>query len=1361
MARANTMMETHASSSATSLVDPQQVVLFVPNARDLLDPFLTRSSISSLSVSYLTHILSFCLPSLITASGNHEDHPKKQAVRLVNRVESVLQQAGFDVERVQVSGQILSSIQSASRAASSDRSPWHTNADERATRSDDQRAWMGQKTSWLSKLGFISSREKERVERRKRHVANCDECQAEDRAQMVGPVGESRQDEGQEIAVSVEKPLKPRILETIFSVEGMFCGSCVNTLTESLSTKPNIIRASVSLLSNSATVVYDSNILSTEAVAEIIEDTGYGVEIVESLQLETENAVRPLGIDAKVKAGVETEKGMAALDRIQEFEEHTLVSTFMVGGMTCSACSSTLSQLLSPNPLIKSHDISVLSASATITHSSLLSTENLIEIVDDAGYDCSLVSSIPLTMATVSSDNGSAARMSNPVEGPKLRTVTVLIEGMFCSQCVKKVNATLAELASSKCIVSFTPTTLKSPSSTIIYSPKPSFTIRQILSTLADLDSEFSSTLVRSVLVSSRARAIQRKEAKQLFTYFALALILAIPTFIVSIVGMVLMPKESAFRMFWMKKAWGGASRGTVILWVLATIVQFGIGKIFYRRAFRPIAARIRSARRRQSKGSTSQPVQVKTISWQTFFSFGSMDLLVAMSTTTAYFSSLAMMIVDITTPRQMKMIDGHMVESEERMMTLFDASVFLIFFILIGRVLEAYAKSRTGDAVALLGTLRPDSALLAIPKESSYRSLKGIDLSTDDGKPHTLSQVVSASTQDTAVATDEKPSTHSSLSFPEPASMGNISTLLIPASHLEIDDIILLQPGSLPPTDGVIVSGMTSFDESSLTGESKPVKKGPSDQIFTGTVNVGSAVLMKVEVLGDETMIEKIVRAVGEAQGMKSPVELLAERITGVFVPVVVYFAICVLVVWLALVLSNALPDNWIKQGLDVTVSVGDRVFFAFEFFIAVLVVACPCGIGLAAPTAAAVGLGLAAQKGVLVQGGGSAFQAATKVDTVIFDKTGTLTTGKPSVTGHDYPSPSMPSLLTTVSTSDGIDQKSHGISVLLSAIQQLEEQSSHPLATALRTFCSDQLVQYDTAYTVSAGSSEEIIGRGLKAVVTCDLPTTGTSRSPLRFEIAIGNEALMTQVMGKTYVQDETIRNWQQEAKSVVLVGIKHLSSENTRSDAHDGYTVCARFAIADPPRPEARDTIDALRGSGKDVWMLSGDNETTAKAVAKQVGIDETCVVAGVLPEQKAEHIRKLQGTISFTKGSGVDGHRFVLFAGDGLNDSVALAAADVGVAMGSGSQVSVVSADFVLLNSSLDSLNSLLHISQRVFSRTKLNFCWALVFNLIALPLAAGVFYAAGRTKLAPVWSALAMALSSVSVVSSSLALRWGI
>jgi Cu+-exporting ATPase len=641
------------------------------------------------------------------------------------------------------------------------------------------------------------------------------------------------------------------------------------------------------------------------------------------------------------------------------------------------------------------------------------------------------------------------------------------------------------------------------------------------------------------------------------------------------------------------------------------------------------------------------------------------------------------MLIIDATSP-----------SSAESVGSYFDSSVFLIMFILLGRVLEAYAKSRTTDAVSLLGQLRAENALLVE------------DNSAELG-----------------------PS-------PEGLDANHRKTTNVPVGHLEKGDLIIVPPGSLPPTDGIIVAGLTTFDESSLTGESRPVRKGPGDEVFTGTTNLLGAVTIRITTTTGETMLEKIMRAVSEASGHKAPIEKLAESLTGVFVPVIVYLAIIVLTIWLAVAGVGVLSSRESKSG--------GEYFFAIEFAIATLVVACPCGIGLAVPCANAVGTGLAAREGILATTGGEAFIGATKVGVLVLDKTGTLTVGKSTVTDAE-----------NWSKLAGDMEKAERM------VLEIERGSTHPLAQGLVTYLESQA---QSPYRIEIMSTKESAGRGVAASVALDERLV---------DVLIGNVALLTE-NGVTLssVQNELLRQWSEAAKSVVLVAL--------RSNPSSPYVLTAAYALADPPRETTASALATLREMGMQIKMLSGDNILTAIAVAKMVGIPAENVIAGVSPEGKAHIIRSLQQS-SWTRPrpsrlrsmiSAVPWfHQFdlwrcrhrlgVMFVGDGLNDSVALAAADVSVAMGHGSQATLAGSDFVLLSSTLSSLPALIKLSKRITRRQKLNLGWACVFNIVCLPFAAGVFYPAGGIRLTPVWSAVIMACSSLSVVCSSIALRWGI
>ncbi|KAB1671879.1 heavy metal translocating P-type ATPase, partial [Klebsiella pneumoniae] len=687
---------------------------------------------------------------------------------------------------------------------------------------------------------------------------------------------------------------------------------------------------------------------------------------------------------------------------------------------------------------------------------------------------------------------------------------------------------------------------------------------------------------------------------------------------------------------------------------VLATPVYFFAADIFHVRAIKEILTMWRPGSR--------MPLL------QRFYKFGSMNTLMSLGTTIAYVSSAAQMIA--------AGVRGDAKVPESRF--YFDSVVFLTLFLLAGRLIEAYSKSKTGDAVGALAKLRPSTALLL-----EQDRVKGETTSTVD------------------------------------------------IDRLDSGDVIRVPHGASPATDGIILTGETNFDESSLTGESRPIKKTVGDEVYAGTVNKGGAITIRVTGASGKSMLDQIVDVVREGQTRRAPMEQIADILTSYFVPVITLIAVITWVIWLSLAFTGHVSQDDIRAS-------GGPAAFAFQFAIAVFVVACPCGLALAAPTAIFVGGGIAAMHGILAKGGGEAFEKASKIDCVVFDKTGTLTEGgEPKITDSDI----LP---------DG-EISSLDKAALLSGLKAVEEQSSHPIAKAVVKFCGDDVPSAELERV------EELPGRGMRAAYK--------NRG---FDIAVGNEHLMRDLSAtlsqKTVSQ---LQDWKAEAKSVALVAVR--ATENGRSP----WKLAAAMSISDQIREDAATVVKALRERGTQVWMLSGDNATTARAVAQRVGIPVDNVLAEVLPSEKADKVRYLQATLTATDDGGRRARRLrhsystrramVAMVGDGINDSPALTSADVGVAIGSGSDVAISSADFVLASSRLWSVVTLLSLSRRVFGRIKVNFGWAVVYNLLAVPIAAGCLYAVrtpsgDHVRLDPVWAALAMAMSSISVVVSSLALR---
>lgn len=484
-----------------------------------------------------------------------------------------------------------------------------------------------------------------------------------------------------------------------------------------------------------------------------------------------------------------------------------------------------------------------------------------------------------------------------------------------------------------------------------------------------------------------------------------------------------------------------------------------------------------------------------------------------------------------------------------------------------IGKYLEAYSKSKTADAVSLLGQLRPSEALLVVHASDE-------DVSVDESTFRT--------------AASHEPIGEKDLSNTDYSDNRPWKTRKIPTDFLEVGDVISVVRGSSPPADGTVVSGQSQFDESSLTGESRLVPKNEGDSIFAGTINQGQVINARVDGIGGDSMLDKIVKVVREGQTRRAPIERLADIITGYFVPIVTLLAISTWLIWLGLGLSGSLPDSYLDQDQ------GGWPVWSLGFAIAVFVIACPCGIGLAAPTALFVGSGLAARYGILAKGGGEAFQEASGLDVIVFDKTGTLTQGgEPKVTDEVI-----------------LTQDSEAVMVIYAISQKLEEGSAHPLARAIAGHCEGRgnidLISLET---------EEMPGRGLHGVFK--LPDGNV------LEAIIGNERFMEENgVVNLDLYHPVLNDWKMAGKSVVLLAIKKRDgAAESPYDPYDAnYKLMALFSATDPLRPEAAEVVQALQESGISVWMISGDNAKTAIAVASMVGIPAENVIAGVLPTEK---------------------------------------------------------------------------------------------------------------------------------------------
>ena len=498
----------------------------------------------------------------------------------------------------------------------------------------------------------------------------------------------------------------------------------------------------------------------------------------------------------------------------------------------------------------------------------------------------------------------------------------------------------------------------------------------------------------------------------------------------------------------------------------------------------------------------------------------------------------------------------------------------------------------------------------------------------------------------------------------------------VIDATDVEKGEIFLVKPGESVAVDGIVLEGKSSFDESAITGESIPVPKQEGDTIVSASMNKSGLIRAKATKVGEDTTIAQIIRLVEEASSSKAPIAKMADKIAGVFVPTVITIALITGVIWL---ISGATFE------------------FAMSTAIAVLVISCPCALGLATPVAIMVGTGKGAENGILIKSG-DALETAHQIDTVVLDKTGTITQGKPVVTD--------------IICAAG---KSAAKTQLLQIAGSLEKGSEHPLAEAIVNYCVTNNISLEKVTDFNA-----LFGKGIEGTVS------GT-------HYYAGNEKMMEEKgISLSTEQKNQIQALAKQGRTPLLFA--------------DEKQFLGIVAVADVVKPTSKEAVQKFRDYGIHVIMLTGDNEVTAQAIKEQVGIDE--VIAGVLPTQKEEKISALKQA----------GHK-VAMIGDGVNDAPALASADVGIAIGAGTDVAIESADIVLMKNDLLDAVGAVKLSKAVIRNIKENLFWAFFYNSIGIPLAAGVLYPLFQIKLNPMFGAAAMSLSSVCVVSNALRLRW--
>lgn len=1004
-----------------------------------------------------------------------------------------------------------------------------------------------------------------------------------------------------------DEDLDSGLLTTTVAIEGMTCGACTSAVEGGFKDIPGVKSFSISLLSERAVIEHDPELLPTEKIAEIIEDRGFGAEIVDSAKAQPDSSTKAENPSSSIAT-----------------------TTVAIEGMTCGACTSAVEGGFQGVEGVLKFNISLLAERAVISHDvTKLSPEQISEIIEDRGFDATVLSTVYDT-----NDLGNAITTSQfKIFGsPDAAAAKALEDSLTALPGIKSASLSLA---TERLSVTHQPAAIG---------------LRGIVEAVEaqGLNALVADSHDNNAQLESLAKT---REITEWRTAFKVSVAFALPVFILNMIIPMALPSIDINNV----QLCTGLYLGDVICLLLTIPVQFGVGKRFYVSAYKSLKHR--------------SPT---------------MDVLVMLGTSCAFFFSILAMVVSLVLPPHSK--PG----------TIFDTSTMLITFVTLGRYLENRAKGQTSKALSRLMSLAPSMATIYADPIAAEKAAESWAKSTEESTNNAAQRSGNAN----GSAHEERN---------------------IPTELLQVGDIVVIRPGDKIPADGILVRGETYVDESMVTGEAMPVQKRIGDNMIGGTVNGNGRVDFRVTRAGRDTQLSQIVKLVQDAQTTRAPIQKVADTLAGYFVPTILLLGLLTFIGWLIL-------SHWMDHPpmIFLAGNSGGKLMVCVKLCISVIVFACPCALGLATPTAVMVGTGVGAENGILIKGG-AALQQTTKITQVVLDKTGTITRGKMSVAKMDL-----------VSQWNSESQKK----IWWAAVGLAEMGSEHPIGKAILVAAKEELSIYEleSAIPGSVNDFKLTVGKGINALVE---PATSDRT---RYRVLAGNVS---------FLEDNGV----EVPKSAIEAAEQINSSEkNTRAKSVTAGTTnifvaidgkySGHLCLSDTIKDGALGAISVLHRMGIKTAMVTGDQRPTALAVAALVGIAPENVFAGVSPDQKQTIIQGLQ-----------EEGEVVAMVGDGINDSPALAIADVGIAMSSGTDVAMEAADVVLMRpDDLLSIPSAINLTRTIFFRIKLNLLWACIYNLIGLPIAMGFFLPLGL-HMHPMMAGFAMACSSISVVISSLMLKF--